>query len=286
MPASRWEKIVWPQWLPATARMPLVAQITGAVSLTALLVGPWWASIPASTVVAALPHALTASPVPFAAPVRPVAPGLRPFPADSPAHLNLDVRHSAGKIDLSITVDGKRALETTLEGSGRRFGVFGKRAERGFTRTLMLNPGVHLVGVRVRSSADNFDHTRVERFDLAAASVAALRISADKSGLLMVAERPPAPPKPAPITRPSPAPTPVAVPATLPAAPQAPAQQAGSMIDLLLSLRSMLIAIAGFVGSAATGFVVQEYLRTRKSLHFAAGGPGDQGKRRRAGFAG
>ena len=48
------------------------------------------------------------------------------------------------------------------------------------------------------------------------------------------------------------------------------------MVDLLQSVRSILIAIAGFVASAATGFVVQEYLRTRRGLLFAAGQPGPE----------
>jgi hypothetical protein len=48
------------------------------------------------------------------------------------------------------------------------------------------------------------------------------------------------------------------------------------VVDLLQSVRSILIAIAGFVASAATGFVVQEYLRTRRGLLFAAGQPGPE----------
>ena len=39
---------VWPRWLPVRARLPLIAQITGAVALTALLVGPWWSRFPES----------------------------------------------------------------------------------------------------------------------------------------------------------------------------------------------------------------------------------------------
>jgi hypothetical protein len=41
-------------------------------------------------------------------------------------------------------------------------------------------------------------------------------------------------------------------------------------------VRSVLIAIAGFVASAATGFVVQEYLRARRGLLFAGGEPGPE----------
>src|SRR6185436_6175701 len=115
---------------------------------------------------------------------------VNPSSPPRPAHLNLDVRHTFRTVDLSLTVDGKRALETRLTGGGKRFGVFGKRAERGFTPTLDLPPGVRIVRVRLRSEPDKFDQTRVERFDLDSASVATLRIAADKSGLSIVAERP------------------------------------------------------------------------------------------------
>jgi hypothetical protein len=46
-------------------------------------------------------------------------------------------------------------------------------------------------------------------------------------------------------------------------------QQADALASLVKSIRSMLIAIAGFVASAATGFIVQEFLRARKNLVFA-----------------
>jgi hypothetical protein len=197
-----------------------------------------------------------------------------------PAHLNLDVRHSFKAVDFSVTVDGKSVVDTQLEGSGKRFKVFGKRSERGYTKTLELTPGVRLVKVRVRSIPDKFDQTRIERFDLGSASVAALRVAADRSGLTLVAEQPASPspattaaPAPAPVAAaavPAPAPSPtVAVPAaqqaaTLPADQARPAT--ATVIEFLQSLRSMLIGIAGFVASTATAFVVQEWLRSRKRL--------------------
>jgi hypothetical protein len=199
-----------------------------------------------------------------------------------PAHLNLDVRHSFKTVDFSVTVDGKSVVDTQLEGSGKRFKVFGKRSERGYTKTLELTPGVRLVKVRVRSIPDKFDQTRIERFDLGSASVAALRVAADRSGLTLVAEQPASP---SPATTAAPAPAPVAgaaVPAPAPAPPPAvagpAAQQAATLpvdqprpatatvIEFLQSLRSMLIGIAGFVASTATAFVVQEWLRSRKRL--------------------
>jgi len=275
MSASRWDSFLWPRWLPETARLPLVAQITGAVALTALIMGPWWsrvpteipASKPAAVVeVAPLPAAVAQSPATEPAPPKPVG--------DSrPAHLNLDVRHSFRTAALTVVVDGKRVLDSTLEGSGKKFKMFGKRAERGYTRSLELQPGVRVVRVRMQSPADKFDQTRTERFDLGAASVASMRITADNAGLDVITQHPPpqtaieaaaAPPPP------QPQPAPVAA-ATLPVPtlPSAEAQRADAVAELLQSLRSMLIAIAGFVASAATGFIVQEYLRGKKELVFA-----------------
>ena len=78
--------------------------------------------------------------------------------------------------------------------------------------------------------------------------------------------------------------TTVAVPAAL-----RESQAESTMLELVQSLRSMLIAIAGFVASAATGFVVQEFLRRRRGLLFAeaetpakaAGVPAERRRRKR-----
>lgn len=304
--ASRWETFVWPRWLPVRARMPLVAQVTGAVALTALIVGPWWASAPdaiapgsdtsATALTAnapATPAVATSTPAVPANAAPPATPA--PLMEARPAHLNLDVRHSFAKVDLTVAVDGKPVLNTRLEGSGKRFGVFGKRAERGYTKTLDLTPGVHLVRVRMFSASEKFDQTRVERFDLGSAAVASMRISADKSGLSLVAERPPAPPPPAtlPATAPVAAAPAAAVPVQAahvevsPSSAAASRQDVNAVADLLQSVRSMLIAIAGFVASAATGFVVQEYMKTRRIVFTPTESDqavaGERRKRRRPG---
>jgi hypothetical protein len=294
--------------------MPLVAQVTGAVALTALIVGPWWAATPdaiqqqspveaatAAAPVAAETTAPATSAATLAATSAEAPPAVAPTSNAGtsviPAHLNFDVRHSFKTVDFAVTVDGKPAFSTKLEGSGKKFGVFGKRSERGYTRTIDLTPGAHIVRVRVLSTADKFDQTRVERFDLGSASVATLRISADKSGLSLVADRPPSPGPGAVAsaaetvtsTPPAAVPAPVPVQAANVAVPQTAAvtasrQDVNAVADLLQSVRSMLIAIAGFVASAATGFVVQEYLRSRP-LPFAKSGadgePGNVRQRRR-----
>jgi hypothetical protein len=176
-------------------------------------------------------------------------------------------------------VDGKPALTNQLDGSGKRFKMFGKRAARGFTHTLDLAPGVHVVRVRLQAPDDEFDQTRVERFELGSASVAALQITADKSGMSAVANHPPPPSKPKTIAPPVqtaaalPAPAaPAVAAATVPITQSSEARTSpaeSAVVELVHSLRSMLIAIAGFVASAATGFVVQEFLRRRKGLLFA-----------------
>jgi hypothetical protein len=282
--ASGWEAFVWPHWLPIRARLPLIAQITGAVALTALIVGPWWASIP-ETPLPSSPVVAHSTPIPLASPVSksPALPNLNARTAAEstslrPAHLNLDVRHSFGSADLSVTVDGQPAINTRLDGSGKRFKMFGKRAERGYTQSIDLDPGVRVVRVRLRSADAKFDQTRVERFELGSASVAAIRIAADKSGMSLAADHPPLPPAPkappATIHASVPPAKSVVTAASQVATPAAmSSQEASAVVDLIQSLRSMLIAIAGFVASAATGFVVQEFLRRRRGLIFAEAAP-------------
>jgi hypothetical protein len=274
MSVSRWDRFVWPKWLPETARMPLIAQVTGAVALTALIMGPWWSRVPTEP-----PAATTTLPATTpAVPAVPLPPAVAPAPPvtqapSRPAHLNLDVRHSFASVDFSVTVDGKRVLDSKLEGSGKKFKMFGKRPERGFTRSLDLTPGVRVVNVRLKSAEDRFDQTRTERFDLGSASVASLRITADKDGLDVIAQHPaPQPAQPAAtsglVTTPAPLTTATALP--IPAGlPTAAVQRADALAELLRSLRSMLIGIAGFIASTATGFLIQEFLRSRRHFIFS-----------------
>lgn len=271
---------MWPRWLPIQARLPLIAQITAAIALIAAVTMPRWSEVP--TTITPAPAALAAEPAvvipaPLPRPVDPVPAAVKA----RPAHLNLDVRHSFKNVDLSVTVDGRSVLETRLEGSGRRFGVIGKRAERGYTRTLDVAPGVRVVRVRVRAPAEKFDQTRVERFDLDSAAVASMRVAADRSGLSIVAERPPvSPPAAAPLAPAPPvaAQTASVLPQVMPTAQAQAAhvaqtaqavQEASAIAEVYQTLRSTLIAMFGFIASAATGFLVESYLRSRRAFAFA-----------------
>jgi hypothetical protein len=273
MHQSRWERLVWPQWLPVRARLPLIAQILGVIALTAVVASPFWSTLggrkplPASSHPPVAPHATAVASIP-------PAPAGAAAQQGRPAHLNLDVRHAFGNVELAVTVDGKTVFDAPLSGGGRKFKVFGKRAERGFTRTLDLAPGVRVVQVRLSSPADDYDQSRTERFELEPASVAVMQIAAKKTGLSVVVRRPtpsaapreavnaPPPAAPAPPTA-----TPVPAPAVSPVTASVVTATDAS-VELLQTMRSMLIAIMGFVASAATGFVVQEFMRSRRGLLF------------------
>lgn len=257
-PRAPWDAFVWPKWLPIRARLPLLAQVTGAFALLTALAMPNWSGISEPPPLAAAPLATAAAAI---------TPVVSPRPAQiapRPAHLNLEVRHNFGSVDLIVTVDGKRALSAKIAGSGKRFGVFGKRGEKGYTATLDLEPGARVVRVRVRSAADKFDQTRVERFDLGSTSVASMRIVAEESGLSVFADRP-APP-PADVTAMSAPPAPPAVAPATASVPSPAPPRPSAAAELYHAFRRSLIAVAGFVASAATGFLVQEFLRSRKRI--------------------
>jgi hypothetical protein len=134
-----------------------------------------------------------------------------------------------------------------------------------------------LVRVTLRAPEDQFEQTRVERFELASAQVAALRITADETGMIAAADRPPvvAPPAEAPAPAPAPTQPLPAVTAAVAALPQpapAPAstatqRQADALADLLNTLRSMLIGIAGFVATTSAGFVLEQFLSAKKRMY-------------------
>ena len=259
-PGKRWERFIWPRWLPSRARLPLIAQITGVTLFIASLAMPNWSSLAPDPP----PSGVAAAPTPAATPVE-AAPAAAPAEPERPGHLNLDVRHNFRSVDFTVIVDDKRVLDTKLEGAGRKFGVFGKRGERSFTRSLDLKPGVRVVRLRVRSAADKFDHTRVERFDIGPAAVAAMRIGVDKSGLDVMTDRPPAPVAPAP----APVLASAAASTSVPGAAAMGATAANSaVVELYQTLRQLLIALAGFIASVASGFLFEEYLRSRNLTRF------------------
>ena len=271
---------MWPHWLPIRARLPLIAQITGALALFAAVMMPQPSEVapvpaPSTAPVESTTPAPVETPAALATPVIPDDPR-KSVEAPRPAHLNLDLRHSFRSVELTVTVDDKRVLNTVLEGSGKKFGVFGRRSERSYTRSLDLQPGARVVRLRLKSDQDKFEHTRVERFDLYPASVATMRIEIERSGLSVIADRP-VPPPPAVATASdvaAPGPSSVQPKAVVTSQGEQAAQaaqaahEASAVAALYQSLRSVLITLAGLIGSTATAFVVQEFLKQRKVVDF------------------
>jgi hypothetical protein len=256
-PPAWWERYVWPRWLPIRARLPLLAQICGVAALLAAVAMPTVVE-PAET---APPVHVVPADVASEAPEPPSAPA---EPA-RPAHLNLDVRHAFKSVNLTVTIDDKRELDTKIDGSGKKFGVLGRREERAYTRTFDLEPGVRVVRVRVHSPSEKFDQTRIERFELGSASVASLRVVVEKSGLAVFADRP-AIVQAAPVRAPRPR-TAEVMPMPAMAAGQAPpAQPRGVLVELYLTLRSVLIAVAGFIATTSAAYVIEIFLNSRKRL--------------------
>ena len=122
--ASRWDSSRLAAVAARPGALPLIAQITGAVALTALarrsmVVRP--GSRPSRSRRKPAPvHRLRdgasrcrgdsrGSP----APASESALRRQPLPTSAPRILNLDVRHSFKNVDLSVTVDGKSAFDTT-----------------------------------------------------------------------------------------------------------------------------------------------------------------------------
>ena len=276
--------------------MPLIAQITGAVALTALLAAPWWSSIPEPSTEARnrsrrKPRRSAGSPcgrpLPRSTPAqsrprhrssqRPAPASAAPRASQSRGSALLRERRPLGlrRRQAGVPDQARRqrqalqgvrqARRTRLHQDARSASRRSRRAcprpvRRGQIRSdprraIRSRIGVggdvtslrRQIGPLARRRASSSSHTRAVQSPVQAAARRRLRLSC----------RPP----------------PAAFQYRRPAAPRT-TQEANAVVDLLQSVRSILIAIAGFVASAATGFVVQEYLRTRRGLLFAAAQPG------------
>ena len=152
------------------------------------------------------------------------------------ATLNLVCRHNLGAADLSVYIDGKLSYKGQISGSAKkRFGIFEKRVKGAFSKSLAVPYGEHIVQVHLRSAADGFDQTKRCGVNLLPGKEATLLIATQRSGMSLVYQGPPV----------------------------APAKDAGS--DYSGSVRSVLVTVFGSAVSAAIGFIVQEFLRSRKA---------------------
>jgi len=155
----------------------------------------------------------------------------------SSATLTVAGRHSFRQAEVSIWVDG--ALKSTFEVSGsskKRLGVF-QKIDGSFSRSLRVGAGDHTVRVQVRSLTDNSDVIRQCRASVASGSESTVYVNADR-GLLALSFA-----SGSPRTRPEP-------------------ESSGGYLKMM---QSAFMAIAGSTLSAIVGFLVQDFLKSRKA---------------------
>jgi hypothetical protein len=152
------------------------------------------------------------------------------------ATLNLVFRHSLQGADVSVTVDGKVSYTDQIsEPAKKRFGIFGKRVERTFSKSLVVASGEHVVQIHLTSAADRFDQTKVCDLNLVRGKEATLVVSAQQNTMVLM-------PKGGTSTQ---------------------TENAGSAYGD--SVKSILVTVIGSAVSAGIGFFVQELLRSRKT---------------------
>jgi hypothetical protein len=157
--------------------------------------------------------------------------------ARSSATLTIAGHHGFKRAEISIWVDGE--LKTTSEISGsikKKLGVF-QKTEGTFSKSVRVAPGDHTVKVRFRSLTDTYDVGRQVQVSVQSGTESTVYVNADRSIFSLSFAGPS--PKP----RSDPEPT----------------------SGYAKTLQSILMAVGGSVVSAAVGFVVQDFLRSRKT---------------------
>jgi len=150
------------------------------------------------------------------------------------ATLNLICRHDLRSADISVSIDGRTTYTDHISASPKKlFAILGKRET--FSKSLTVPPGEHVVQVHLSSATDGFDQTKQRELNLLPGNETTLRIDAHRNGMSLV--------YPGPAT--------------------SPTNNLGSGFPD--SLRSILVTLLGSAVSAAIGFVVQEFLRSRKA---------------------
>ena len=151
------------------------------------------------------------------------------------ATLNLICRHTLRSAEISVSIDGKTIYSDHISASPKKFyEILGKRSET-FSKSLTVPSGNRVVEVHLSSATDGFDQTRQCELSVAPGKEAILLIEAQQSGMFLVNK----------------------------GSATSPARNLGSAYSD--SLRSVLVTLIGSGVSAAIGFFVQEFLRSKKT---------------------
>ena len=158
-----------------------------------------------------------------------------PATTRSLATLNVICRHNLRSADLSLIVDGQTALTQQITGTvKKRFGVLDKRVEGSFSKALTLPSGEHVVQVRVTSASDHFDQSKQLGINLLPHGEGTIAVSTHSNAIAVVYQGPPV----------------------------APVQESSSGYSG--TIRSIAVTILGSAVSALIGFMVQEFLKSKK----------------------
>jgi hypothetical protein len=163
--------------------------------------------------------------------------GVHAYLAGGSAVLNLVCRHNLRAADLAVYIDGKLSYTEQLSGSAKkRFGIVGPRVAKTFSKSLVVPSGEHVVNVHLKSAADGFDQEQSCSLNLPPGKAGTLVIAMQQNGMSL----------------------------TFQGSPVVSAESAGS--GYRDSLRWILLTVGGSAVSAGIGFMVQEFLRSRKAI--------------------
>lgn len=157
---------------------------------------------------------------------------LRPSSVD----VQLTVRHPFRNGDMTIAIDGENAYSGHLSAKPKKKLLIMDRVEGSFAKTFALRPGTHTVEVHIRSAAYAYDQSVKRSFDAAAGRGGTLVVSAVNGADLTMNWLP--------------------VPAI---------GEESSSPALLATANSLLLTALGTVLSATVGFLVQEFLKSRRA---------------------
>lgn len=152
------------------------------------------------------------------------------------ATLNLICRDDLHSAEIAVSMDGKSIYTEHISASPKKvlFDVIGKKTAT-LSKSLAVPSGEHVVQVHLTSDADKFDQTEQRQIKITAGSEGMLLVSAERSGM-SVSYKP---------------------------SVTAEAENGSSYSALV---RSMIITVFGSAVSAAIGFVVQEFLRSKRAV--------------------
>ena len=151
-------------------------------------------------------------------------------------NLTVVCRENFRSAELSIYVDDKLTFSDQISGNAKkRFGILDERIEGTLSKVLTFPLGDHVVRAHLTSVADHFDQTKQVEVNLVSGKEATVSSTAPRGELYLAYQGP-----------------------SLTAVKDSGMPPSGP-------LRSMLVTVVGSIVSAAIGFGVQEFLKTRKT---------------------